>query len=93
MLASCLLVVHNTGRGCEDDVSELTRWQKLYDPFLEICQANIESWGDDTGLVETEDGISGVPSRGVDLFLPAIQLDDNLSRSVVVNLFKFADVT
>lgn len=53
MLASGLLVVHDTGRGGEDDVTELTRWQKLDDPLLEVSEADVVSWGDDAGLVET----------------------------------------
>jgi len=76
MLASGLLVVHDTGGGGEDDVSELTGWEKLDNPLLEICETDVVSWGDDTGLVET-----------------AVQLDDNLSGSVVVDLLKFANVS
>ena len=53
VLASGLLVVHDTGRGGEDDVTELTGWQKLDDPLLEIGETDVVSWGDDTGLVET----------------------------------------
>lgn len=51
VLASCLLVVHDTGRGCKHDVSELTGWQELDNPLLEIGEADVVSWGDDTGLV------------------------------------------
>ena len=53
MLASGLLVVHDTGGGCEDDVSELTGGQKLDNPLLEVLNFDIVSWGDDTGLVKT----------------------------------------
>ena len=53
MLATGLLVVHDTSRGGEDDVTELTSWQKLDDPLLEICETDVVSWGDDTGLVES----------------------------------------
>lgn len=53
VLASGLLVVHNTSGSCEHDVSELTRWQELDDPLLEIAEADVVSWGDDTGLVKT----------------------------------------
>ena len=52
VLASCLLVVHDTSRGCEDDVSKLTGRKELDDPLLEIGKANVVSWGDDTSLVE-----------------------------------------
>jgi hypothetical protein len=52
VLASCLLVVHDTGGGCEDDVSELTGRKELDNPLLEIGEADVVSWGDDTSLVE-----------------------------------------
>ena len=75
VLASCLLVVHDTGRSCENHVSELTRWQKLDNPLLEIGETDVVSWGDDTGLVEA-----------------AVQLYDNLARSVVINFLEFTNV-
>lgn len=53
VLATGLLVVHDTGGGSEDDVSELTRWEELDNPLLELTEADVVSWGDDTGLVET----------------------------------------
>jgi len=63
VLASCLLMVHDTGRGCEDDVSELTGGQKLDDPLLEIGETDVVSWRDDTSLVETavqlDDNLAG----------------------------------
>jgi len=68
VLATGLLVVHDTGRGGEDHVSELTGWQELHNPLLEIGQTDVVAGGDDTGLVEA-----------------AVELDDNLARSVVVN--------
>ena len=52
VLASRLLVVHDTSRGREDDVSELTGRKELDDPLLEIGETNVVSWGDDTSLVE-----------------------------------------
>jgi hypothetical protein len=52
MLATSLLVVHNTGRGSEDDVSKLTRWEQLDDPLLKLAEADVVAWGDDTSLVE-----------------------------------------
>lgn len=53
VLASSLLVVHDTSGGGEDDVSELTGWQKLDNPLLEILNLDVVSWGDNTGLVKT----------------------------------------
>lgn len=46
-----LLVVHDTSRCRQDNVAELTRWQQLYNPFLEIAELDIVPGGDDTGLV------------------------------------------
>jgi hypothetical protein len=76
VLASGLLVVHNTGRGGEDHVSELTRWQELDNPLLEIAETHVVAGGDNTGLVEA-----------------AVQLDNNLARSVIINLLEFANVS
>jgi hypothetical protein len=53
VLASCLLVVHDTSRGCEDDVTKLTRWQQLDDPLLEIGETDVVAGRDDTSLIET----------------------------------------
>ena len=52
MLATALLVVHDTGGGGEDHVSELTGGQELDDPLLEIAEADVVAGRDDTGLVE-----------------------------------------
>ena len=93
MLASGLLVVHDTSRGCEDDESELTGWEKLDDPLLKIGEADIESWGDDTSLVEAMKGIRTWERKSRHGILPAIQLDDNLSRSVVIDFLELSNVT
>ena len=58
MLPSRLLVVHDAGRGGEDDVTELTRGQKLDDPLLEIAELDVVARVDDTGLVEAVKNIS-----------------------------------
>ena len=52
VLASCFLVVHDTGRGGENDVSELTGRKELDNPLLEVGEADVVSGGDDTSLVE-----------------------------------------
>ena len=52
VLASSLLVIHDTSRSSKDDESELTRWQELDNPLLEIGEADVESRRDDTSLVE-----------------------------------------
>lgn len=51
MLATSLLVVHNTSRGREHNVTELTRRQQLDNPFLEVAQLNVVARADDAGLV------------------------------------------
>lgn len=53
MLATGLLVVHNTSRGGQDNVAELTSGQQLDDPLLEISETDVVSGRDDTSLVET----------------------------------------
>ena len=53
VLASCLLMVHDTSRSSEHDVSKLTGWQQLDNPLLEFGQADVVAWGDNTSLVET----------------------------------------
>jgi hypothetical protein len=53
VLATGLLVIHNTGGGGQDNVAELTGRQQLDDPLLEVGQADVVAGGDDTGLVET----------------------------------------
>lgn len=52
MLASGLLVVHDTSRGGEDDVAELTRRQQLDDPFLQVAQLDVVAGIDAARLVE-----------------------------------------
>lgn len=94
VLASSLLVVHDTGRGGKNNVTELTRWEKLDDPLLEICEADVVSGGDDTGLVETDRRVrESIKQKDRTKVLPAVQLDDNLARSVVINFLKFTNVS
>jgi hypothetical protein len=53
VLSTGLLVVHDTGRGGQDDVAELTGGQQLDDPLLEVTELDVVAGGDDTSLVET----------------------------------------
>ena len=53
MLATGLLVVHDTSGGGQDDIAELTSGQQLDDPLLEVGQTDVVAGGDDTSLVET----------------------------------------
>ena len=52
VLSPGLFVVEDTGGGGQDDVAELTRWQELDDPLLEITELDVVTWADDTGLVD-----------------------------------------
>lgn len=53
VLPASLLVVHDTSRGGQDDVAELTRGEKLVDPVLEVVNLDIETGRDNANLVET----------------------------------------
>lgn len=65
VLASGLLMVHDTSRGGEDDVAELTGGKESDNPLLEVTELDVVAGGDDTGLVETIDAedVSGEISR------------------------------
>jgi hypothetical protein len=52
VLAPGLLVVHDSSGGGEDDVAELTRWEELDNPLLEVVELDVVARADDTGLVE-----------------------------------------
>ena len=47
-----LLVVHDTSRGGENNVTELTRGEQLDDPLLHVAELDVVAGGDDTGLVD-----------------------------------------
>jgi len=53
VLSPGLLMVHDTSRCGQNDVTELTRGQQLDDPLLKVANADVVAWRDDTGLVET----------------------------------------
>lgn len=52
VLPSRLLVVHDAGRGGQDDVAELTGGQQLDNPLLQVGQADVVARRDDGGLVQ-----------------------------------------
>lgn len=94
MFASSLLVVHYTGRCSEDDVSKLTRRQKLDNPLLEIRDSHVVARANDAGLVDTEGwGLAASSRLAWRRFVPAIELDDDLARAVVIDLFKLSYVS
>ena len=76
MVLSGLDVVHDTLVGGQNDVTKLSGWEDLVNELLEILQFQVESWWDDTGLVES-----------------SVQVNNDLSGSLVVNDFEVVDVT
>lgn len=58
VLATGLLVVHDTSRGGEDDIAELTGRQKLDNPLLELGETDVVAGRDDTALVQATDSVS-----------------------------------
>jgi hypothetical protein len=52
VLPTSLLVVHDTGRGGQDNVAELTGGKELDNPLLEVTKTDVVAGADDTGLVE-----------------------------------------
>ena len=52
MLPAGLLVVHDTGRGGQDNVTELTRGKELDNPLLHVAELDVVAGRDDTGLVD-----------------------------------------
>ena len=53
MLGSGLVVVHDTQVSGEDNNTELSGWQHRVGEVLEVLQLEIETWRDDTALVES----------------------------------------
>jgi hypothetical protein len=76
VLASGLLVVHDTGRGGEDDVAELTGREQLDNPLLELGETDVVAGRDDSDLVEA-----------------AVELDNDLAGSMVIDLLELTNVT
>lgn len=93
MLASGLLVVHDTGRGGKHNVSELTGRQQLDNPLLKLVQADVVPGRDDTGLVQAgKKGQFKILYREARRCLPAVELDDDLAGAVVIDFLKLANV-
>jgi hypothetical protein len=53
VLATSFFVVHDTSRGGQDEVTELTRRQQVLGPLFEISNLDVEAGRDDTTLVQT----------------------------------------
>jgi hypothetical protein len=52
VLPTSLLVVHDAGRGGQDNVAELTSREELDNPLLEVGETDVVAGVDDTGLVD-----------------------------------------
>lgn len=63
MLPPGLLVIHDTGRGGQDDVAELTRGQEPDDPLLKVGDLDGVAGRDASSLVdaavELDDNLAG----------------------------------
>ena len=93
VLSPRLLVVHDAGRGGENDVAELTRGQKLDNPLLHVAQLDVVAGADNAGLVEAGDRSEvHLKWEQTRRDLPAVQLDDDLAIAVVIDLLELADV-
>lgn len=92
MLAAGLLVVHDTSRGGQDDVAELTGGQELGGPLLESAERDGVAGADDTALVQTEGEVSKYLKASRRQHEPAVELDDDLAGAVVVDLLELANV-
>ena len=96
VFSPCLLVVHDAGRSGEHNEAELTRRQKLDNPLLHVDELDVVARADHTGLVDSgrkSVGRSWSIHQVTDfVYLPAIELNDDLAITVVVNLLELADV-
>ena len=95
VLAARLLVVHDTGGGGQDNVAELTRGKELGSPLLEVAELDGVAGVDDTALVETGQYCQ---KNSIEIYIfgrensPAVQLDDDLAGTVVIDLLELANV-
>ena len=105
MLSTGFVVVHDPGRGGEEDKAELTGWEELGDPIFNVLEFDVVPWsanerpsdrakrGARGGALALEHTTSPSHSRDhTGLVQSPIQLDDNLACTVVVDFFKFVDV-
>lgn len=53
MLGTSLFVVHDTSRGGQDDVTELTSRQQVSGPLFDFVNLDVETGRDNTTLVKT----------------------------------------
>ena len=53
MLGTSLFVIHDTSRGGQDQVTELTSRQQVSGPLFELGELDVETGRDNTTLVDT----------------------------------------
>merc|ERR1740130_2369881 len=89
VLTASLLMIHDTHRCRQHDMSELTRWQEIGGELLDAAESHIEARRDDTALVDAPDEIdhnlagamvvNDLDVANVTMFLHHLQkLDDHL---------------
>jgi hypothetical protein len=57
-------MVHYSSRGCKNNITELTRWEELHNPLLELAEADVVSGRDDTSLVQATVALAGIYWHG-----------------------------
>jgi hypothetical protein len=51
-------VIHDAGRGGEDNETELTRGQEVGDPLLDVLELNVEAGADHAALVDATNEVN-----------------------------------
>ena len=57
VLSASLLVIHDTVRGGEHQLTELARGEQVGSQLLDLVQSDVESGRDDTALVQTTEQV------------------------------------
>ena len=52
MLSPGLFMVHDATRGSQDDIPELSRWEEVVGPLLNVTNRHVKSGRDDAALVK-----------------------------------------
>ena len=86
-------MVHDTGTGSEDNVSELTSRKELDNPLLQIGQLDVVAGVDATALVDTITRKRNDTLYSKRPHIPSIELNHNLAVTMVINFFKLSNVT
>ncbi len=51
-------MIHDAGRGGEDNETELTRGQEVGDPLLDVLELNVEAGADHAALVDATNEVN-----------------------------------